>query len=277
MDLGRIDSIIRSRMSGMNVPDILLYKELDSTNDYLKKMALQDTTVPEGTTVVSLCQTNGRGRSGRSFFSPQDSSLYFSILLKPTVSFEQALIITPMAAVAVYECMKELFGTELSIKWVNDLYLNNRKVCGILAEGEAVARNGISYPKYIVLGIGINLFSPNEEIPADISDKYGAVFSAEGVELPKNYADKSREEILADLIMALSAKIMSLYTASDKKGFMKTYRNASMLIGREVSYETGQGAIRTEVMDIDDDGALVCRDRFGNINHYRDGEISLIL
>ena len=275
MNIRMIESLIMNKMSGMTAPDILLYDEITSTNDVLGQMAADDLQLKEGTIVAALSQTKGKGRRGRSFFSPDNAGLYFSILLKPQIPFEEALIITPMAAVAVYESIKELFGIELSIKWVNDLYCENRKICGILAESDVKVIEGIIYPKYVILGMGINLFDTGAYVPDDIADKYGTLFGMKDSRLANSYAQKGREYVIADLIDKLYEKITFHYGKLAERNFMSTYRSASMLTGKKVSYVSGNLKKELMVLDIDNDGALICRDNSGEIKAYRDGEINL--
>ena len=136
---------------------IAVVDEIDSTNRAVRGMAEAD--APEGTVLFAEQQTAGKGRMGRSFFSPAGSGLYFSILLRPQGKVADPLKITAAAGVAVAEAVDAVLGIDLKIKWVNDLYLANKKVCGILAEGAFDEKGGLNY---CVLGIGINVFAPKE-------------------------------------------------------------------------------------------------------------------
>lgn len=151
---------------------VRVYQEITSTNDVLKKLAIEE-QVPEGTTLVSDYQTGGKGRLGRSFFSPKGTGIYLSMLLRPEGSVIDNLILTAQAAVAVYRAVLKATGKQLSIKWVNDLYLSDRKVCGILSEGQASMESGRL--EYVIVGIGINLYEPENGFPEDIRDKAGSI------------------------------------------------------------------------------------------------------
>lgn len=158
---------------------IIKLDEVDSTNNYAKdkiKTQLNDTNF-EDFIVLSRIQNAGRGSKGRSFYSP-NTGLYFTYAtdiltkLSPnelTEDFQNT--ITPKVAVAVYRTLNKLYKIDTKIKWINDLYLCNKKICGILTES-------ISYPKYLIVGIGINLIKP-KNIPDDIDNIFGYIFENE--------------------------------------------------------------------------------------------------
>ena len=123
---------------------------------------------PHGATVVALEQKSGQGRLGKSFCSPK-GGIYFSTLIRPTLSIEKAVMITPAAAVAVHKAISDVLGLPVSIKWVNDVYMNGRKVVGISTQAQAdIAAGGISG---IIVGIGINYATAEADFSADIKDK----------------------------------------------------------------------------------------------------------
>lgn len=139
---------------------------VDSTNDYLER-ELESGDLNKDKIVVTKHQTNGHGSKGRSFLSPKDVGIYYSMLHFYNDETELKFI-TQKVAVAVYKTFFEIFGIEFAIKWVNDLYYNNKKVCGILC------RNLIKY-KAVVIGIGIDLFK-NEKLDEEVKDIAGYIF-----------------------------------------------------------------------------------------------------
>ena len=139
-------------------------QSLPSTNTHLKALAAEG--APEGTVVVAQEQTAGRGRMGRSFFSPRGSGVYFSLLLRPNMRAMDATLVTTAAAVAVTDALKSVCGIDAHIKWVNDVYVGERKVCGILTEGSFNVETGAI--DSIVLGIGINVEPPPEGFPDEL-------------------------------------------------------------------------------------------------------------
>ena len=132
-------------------------QETDSTNRVAKELARQGAA--HGTAVLAERQTAGRGRMERSFFSPE-GGMYLSAILRPEIPPEDLLLMTPMAAVAVWKAVEKLTGIRLGIKWVNDLYLEGKKVCGILCErtGDAV-----------IVGVGLNLKTPEGGFPPELN------------------------------------------------------------------------------------------------------------
>ena len=148
-----------------------VYKEVTSTNTLLKQRS--QSGAPHGLVIAAESQTSGRGRMGREFFSPDQTGVYFSILLRPTLSPSDALLITTCAAVACARALEKISGKTAQIKWVNDIYIDERKVCGILTEASFVQGK----IDFAVLGIGINLYTPDNGFPADIKDKAGSLFT----------------------------------------------------------------------------------------------------
>jgi len=147
----------------------------DSTNNLLREMAAAG--APEGRCVIANSQTMGKGRLGRVFYSPADTGVYLSLLLRPgQCSAEQASKLTTMAAVAACEAIEDVSDEKASIKWVNDIYMNDRKVSGILTEASFDLESG--YLEYAALGIGINIYPPKTGFPEEIKDIAGAVFRA---------------------------------------------------------------------------------------------------
>ncbi len=236
--------------------NLIYLKETDSTNRQLRLMA--EDGAPEGTVLAADYQTAGRGRLGRSFFSPAGSGLYFSLLLRPKEQAQDALRITVIAAVAVAQAVQKVLGLELQIKWVNDLYYKGRKVCGILAEGKL---NGDGALEYVVLGIGLNLFAPK--------DGFGELDSIAGALLEQTPDEKMRRRLLQEIVN----RFFSLCEHSEN--VMAEYRSRSFLKDKTVTVVRGEERIRATVLDIDDRGGLVVRDETGQCRIFSSGEIAL--
>ena len=172
---------IRSRLSGTRAEPfcICAADEVTSTNTVLKEYAATAVTagrpIPP-TVLLARKQTGGRGRLGRSFHSPDGTSLYMSVLLAPTLPPAESLCLTNAAAAACAEsadAIRQAAGiplkNKIGIKWVNDLYLDGKKVCGILAE--AALTPAMDALSWAVIGIGINLLPPTDGFPDDLSDR----------------------------------------------------------------------------------------------------------
>lgn len=221
--------------------NILEYECLGSTNDTAKEFGIKD--APEYTVIIANKQTAGRGRLTRSFYSPENSGIYMSILLRPKISAEDSALITPAAAVAVSDAIDKICSTDTKIKWVNDIYKNNKKICGILCESTYL---GNDY--FCILGIGINLYEPENSFPKEIENIAGAIYNTQ----PEN---EIREKLIAKIIDNFDFYYKNLLN----KEFLKTYREKSNLIGKEVAYIKDGKEISAKVLGINDNGHLVIK------------------
>ena len=146
---------------------ITVSPSVDSTNTLLRSMAEQG--APEGTVVIANAQTKGRGRRGRTFYSPGNTGIYLSLLLRPVnAGPRQTVTLTAAAAVALCQAMEAVSGAEPQIKWVNDIFLNGRKVSGILSEAAFGLESGV--PEYVVVGVGINVYTPEGGFPPELAE-----------------------------------------------------------------------------------------------------------
>ncbi len=241
--------------------DLICYPILDSTNREVRRLALEG--APQGTVVLAGQQTAGRGRNGRSFFSPGDTGLYMSMLLRPDLATSSALLCTTAAAVAVCRAIDSMRGGSTGIKWVNDIYIDGRKVCGILTEGMAGFESGRI--ESIVIGIGVNYSTPLEAFPPELIGIAGSVFPGA---VPTGV---SRNRMAAAIIDSL----LDLTNPLDASNFMDEYRHRSVVIGREVRVLQGSGVYTAVAEEIDDAGALWVRTPSGERRLLNSGEISL--
>ena len=213
--------------------------ETGSTNDELKKLAAKGT--PGGYALIAAKQSAGRGRMGHSFFSPA-TGLYMSVLLRPNTPPEETLHLTAAAGIAVSHAIERMTGKCAEIKWVNDIYIGGKKVCGILTESAlAGARTA-----WAVVGIGINITEPQGGFPDDIKDRACALFPY-GTDLPAGF----REEFAAVLLAEFDRQISLPWEDT-----LAEYRSRSYLTGREVALSDGQKAL---VTGISPDGGLTVK------------------
>ena len=240
-----------------NECDILEYECLASTNDTAKELGIDG--AKENTIVIAKSQTNGRGRLTRSFFSPEDSGIYMSILLRPEINKENIYLITPAAAVAVACAIDEICGKETKIKWVNDIFISDKKVCGILCESIFLNDSFFS-----VLGIGINLYTPKNQFPEELKNIAGAVFK----EAPEK---DIREKLIAKIIDNFN----SIYKRLENKNFVNCYREKSNLIGENISYQKDGNTINAKVLDIDDNAHLIVKTENNETITLYSGEVSV--
>jgi BirA family biotin operon repressor/biotin-[acetyl-CoA-carboxylase] ligase len=171
---------------------VLCLDSVDSTNTRLRAMALAG--APEGQVVLANAQTGGRGRSGRDFASPADLGIYLSILLRPDCLPAQITEITAWTAVAVNDALASVCSLRAGIKWVNDLLLDGRKLCGILTEMSAEPESG--YVQHVVIGVGLNVNERPADFPAPLRTLAGSLAMATG-------RSWHRAQLAAALIAAL--------------------------------------------------------------------------
>lgn len=238
---------------------LTVYKETDSTNTRLRELAANGAA--EGTTVVAGMQTNGRGRLGRSFFSPSDTGLYLSILLRPEMTAADAVRITTAAAVAVAESAEEVSGRQADIKWVNDVYMDSRKICGILTEASfSLESGGLDYA---VCGIGINVYEPEGGFPEEIRDIAGAVLTAR-VEDARNR--------MAGLVIS---KFLRYYRELSEDTFLEGYRSRLIWRGEEINLIRGSEITPAKLIDVDERCRLLVERHDGTRDCISSGEISI--
>lgn len=251
-----IERWLRARTIGARME---LHEALDSTNTRAKALAAGG--APHGYLVVAESQSGGKGRMGRSFFSPEHSGVYITYVLRPRMLAEQAVMITSMAAVAVARAIEAVAGVDVKIKWVNDLYVNGRKVCGILCEAGMDFESGML--DYAVLGIGVNV--ARMTFPAELADIATSIGNECG-------QDVSRSRLIAEI----SNQLEDLYGQLGSRAFMAESRARSNVIGRDVIVLRGEERSEAHAVDIDDQGRLVLRTPAG-IRRVNSGEISLKL
>ena len=238
---------------------IISLEEVDSTNTYAKKLVKNG--ADEGTVVIAQRQTNGRGRLGRKFHSPNGTGIYMSIILKPCDTIENTLLITTAAAVAVANGIEKIIKKSPSIKWVNDVYLDGKKVCGILTEG-SFEKNS-SKLEYAILGIGINISKPDIPFPDDIKNIAGYLIEND----TGSVKEKLTEEILTGFF--------DIYQSISHKPHLKSYRKWNMLEGKHVNIIQCDNIIDQGVcLGIDDDFALIIQ-KDDIVTKISSGEVSV--
>ncbi len=222
-------------------PEIIFLDCCESTNKTAKIYAKSG--ADSGTMIVADRQTDGRGRLSRSFFSPE-GGIYLSLILRPEADPQSSLILTAAAAVAVCRAIEKNSDSKCLIKWVNDVYIDRKKVCGILCEGSLNPKTQTL--DYIILGVGINLNEPKEGYPDEIKNIAGAVF---GKNPPKNGL---KEKIINDFYTEFTA----FYEALPQKTFLQEYRLRSLLDGKTVSFIKDSKIYRAFVLGIDENAGL---------------------
>ena len=229
------------------------FEEIGSTNDYAKELAAKG--APAGTVIIADKQTAGKGRLGKHFHSPE-GGLYMTILLRPDLPFSDMMAITACTASAVHEALAE-FGIVTKIKWVNDLFLNGRKLCGILSEGSFNAE--MLTMDYLVIGIGINLH-PDPNLPEELRSIVTDIEAETGQKL-------RRFELCAAICRHLERFIDGIL----ERTYLPIYTEHSMTIGRMVQVKAAAGECIAKAVGYADDAGLIVEHADGTREVIRTG------
>lgn len=241
---------------GSSQAPVFVYKEVSSTNEVLKeKMLLEKNRLPHGTMVLAEKQTQGKGRSGKSFYSPKDSGLYMSVLLRPGKTIHQSLLLTQGAAVAVCKGVEKVCGISLDIKWVNDLYYQGKKVCGILTEAVTDFETGDI--DFAVVGMGILLYHPQEQFVGE--NPQGSIFAGRECSIDRN---------------RLAGEIGNyLLEEAEREQVSPLYKERNLVLGRKMILIQKGRRRPVEPLEILDDGSLLVRNQIGEKETVYFGEL----
>ena len=238
-----VDNIRANVCAKYKALPIVVYDTIDSTNTQAKLSSIDQGIF------VAKHQTAGRGRQGKSFYSPDSTGLYMSVVLPITPMEAYEFTLTAAAAVAAARAIENVCNISVQIKWVNDLYLHGKKVAGILTEADI---------DRVIVGIGINIST--ESFPADIP----LAGSLDAENISKSKLAASFAENLFDI------------TSSKSREFMSEYRNRSMLLGKEISFEKDGNAFTANALRIEDNGELTVLSNGIELTLHS-GEVQIIL
>ncbi len=246
--------------------DIHVFDSVDSTNNVLKDLASKG--APSGTVVIADQQTGGKGRRGRSFASPSGAGIYFSYLLRPEAGFEKISDLTSWTAVAVADAIRNTYRMDVRIKWVNDLIMNKKKICGILTEVSGEGESGLI--DTCIIGIGINVNDEPSDFPPEIADIATSISMENGGKKFLRYV------LAAELIYSMD-KLAAEWPSSPY--YLERYRELNITAGSRITafprmLEDGEGRTGTAVA-INDDFSLKVEFDDGSVQDLRSGEVSV--
>lgn len=240
------------------ISDYRFYEVIDSTNTEAKRI-IERENPSAPVLLVARSQTAGRGRQGKSFYSPADSGLYMTLIYPAGIQISGQVTITTRTAVAVARAIEETYGIEPGIKWVNDLYHNGKKICGILCE--AVNDYSAGIMKYAVIGVGVNISTT--DFPDELKNIAGSIT---GEKPSDNYP----------LAEKIALNIINIFKDSD---FMNYYKKHSIVLGKKILITEGEKTFSATAVDIDENGGLITEitgsDGVKTIKILTSGEISL--
>ena len=241
---------------------IRFYDCIDSTNTEAKRLLLQEEKkFLHKTIVVAMQQSAGRGRFGRTFFSPARTGIYFSIIYIPNHYMHPGSV-TAAAAVGLCRSILGVYGVQCGIKWTNDIIYNGKKVAGVLTEGISDFETGRI--ESIIIGCGINII-PNESFPVDLQNDAGCICLQN--------SDAKRSLFCATAIKEICSILDG--NESFKKDAMKEYKANSVLLGKKITVYPFGSPYECTAIDILDNGVLCVQKKNGDIIQLQSGEVSL--
>ena len=255
------DKFINTKLSTKALGrNIILLKETESTNNTAKEYA-GDNAI-HGTTIIAETQTMGKGRLGRNFSSPASTGIYMSVIIRPTFGIETASLITSATAVAVAEATEELCSCPVMIKWVNDLYINEKKICGILTE----ASLGLEMKSldYAVIGIGINVRSVKSCFDNELLKTVSSIEDEAEIAIDRN-------ALCANILNKLEKRLDTI----ESRDFLSEYRQREYLTGKEITANVGGESIQGFAKGIDDNANLILEMPDSSVRYISSGEANL--
>ena len=239
---------------------VFYFEELPSTNQQAKLDA--ENGAQEGTLIVADMQTAGRGRRGRSWNSPGGTNAYFTLVLKPDYDGELASMVTLVMGIAVAECLRKTWGVQACIKWPNDIVINGRKVCGILAE-MSIEREFIHY---VVVGVGINV--GEQEFPEEIAQTATSLWQECGMPV-------SRAELIVNVMKAFESSYEVFRNERGFGGLLERYNELLVNRGREVRVLDPKGEFQGISRGVNEKGELLVERQDGTVAAVYAGEVSV--
>jgi BirA family biotin operon repressor/biotin-[acetyl-CoA-carboxylase] ligase len=261
MWIEELRSLRREKLIGR---EIHYFPEIDSTN--LRAHEEAGRGAAEGTAVLADFQSHGRGRLARGWHSPAGLNLYASVILRPPIPPASAPQITLIAGVAVARALASVSGLEPGIKWPNDIYLNGRKVAGILSEmdtrGEII--------RFVILGVGVNVNSRREDFPPELSEIATSLRAEAGREIP-------RESVASKIFEELEEEYLLFLREGLSPRLNQEWNRLSWINGKRVTLRMQNEEISGQALGLDTDGALLLLDEQGRTRRYIAGDVSLRL
>ncbi len=274
---GILNSLNHLSQAQPNGESVLVFETIDSTNKEAIRLLSNDSLSNTGVfpknnfglkaAVIANEQTNGRGRLGRDFESPKDTGLYISLIVTPTFNIESATLVTTMVSVMLTRVFKDMTKAETSIKWVNDIYIQDKKITGILTEGVTNFETGEI--DHIIIGIGVNCFTK------EFTDKAGNNPGSLSTEI------FSRNELAARIILAVNDLLESMVSFNMvtpsrlQEDMLNEYKSKSMILGKKITILNTK-KIATAV-DISTTGGIVVQYEDGSTEIISSGEVSIRL
>ncbi len=231
-----------------------IYDAIDSTNNKSKEYISDKYIKPS--VIIAKKQTDGRGRFGKFFYSPDNTGIYMSIIISPNMYIKNSSYIIMATAIAVCDAIKQISNTYTKIKWINDIFLDEKKIGGILTEAFSNFETGKI--EKIIIGIGLNIST--KYFPQNIIN----IATSLNISINKNI-----------LIAKIIDNILNILDNFNKKDIIMKYRSLSMILDKQISFILNNKKIYGIAKDITDNGELIVISQNKNIYTLNSGEISI--
>ena len=255
MNIIKQEEIIKHLQKKYQNIDFQIFETIDSTNIYAKKIV---SNINKNTVIVANSQTNGQGKFGKTFYSPANTGIYMTIVLKDNIDTKNVFSITFLCALAVCKAIEDLSDIKPKIKWINDVFVNNKKCCGILTECETDFKT--NHSTNIIAGIGLNVNT--DTFPRDLKD----------IAISINKQPINRNIVIANIIN----NFFNLYTKLNIKQIIERYKKYCFVLGKDICYTSKNIKHIAKAVDINEFGNLVIEDINGNNKILEYEEIKII-
>jgi BirA family biotin operon repressor/biotin-[acetyl-CoA-carboxylase] ligase len=246
----------------VDIRDVVCLKETDSTNRRAKLLAEQG--APEGTLIVADTQSGGRGRRGRTWFSPAHTGIYTSLILRPSIPPGEAPRCALLTSVAVAESLLNGSGVRGTIKWPNDILVKGKKIAGILVE----IGTELDMVEYMIVGVGLNVNTPPDDFPPEIRDRATSILAETGMAV-------RRVDVLCEFLKQFE-KYYEMFTDGRFNDILDQWKAFEDVIGRTIRVDSAGTAYSGTAAEIDPDGALLVRDSHGRLHRVFSGDITVM-
>ncbi len=240
---------------GENSFSFKIFDVIDSTNSYAKNNIGENIS---NCVIIADKQTNGRGRCGRDFYSPADNGIYMSVVIRVDKIFSDIELLTIATAAITHYAIEKVTGKKCEIKWVNDIYLNQKKICGILCEN--ILGKNTSVVEYVIIGIGINV-KTTDDFPQELTDIAGSL----------SMEDIDRNVLIAEILKG----IREFSTNFDFDRYLSYYKEHSMVMGKTIKFEQNSQEFFGKVIDINSSGHLIVELKDKSVMALKSGEIRI--
>lgn len=262
------------------------HKEIDSTNTHAKRLLTEAGNLRDGSgnlteagkkfhnaVIIAESQSAGRGRLGRTFYSPSKTGIYISMIYAPENGITEPAKLTAFSAVAVCRAIKKLYDIQPSIKWINDIFIGGKKVSGILTEG--IMNFETARIESAVIGIGINISDNPDALPDEVKKVAGSITGDYASNKDKGSSNTVTRAAFASHVAGEVLKILS----EDSAKVIEEYKSLSFLIGRTVKVhpviDNPDGVYEAKAVDVDQSAGLIVELADGSRKTLSSGEVSI--